>query len=65
MAKEENSESEKEVAKLEDRIKISMLPKDPNGSKDAIMKVRRAADGDEISLFAGNLLRMYGEYTET
>ncbi|CCI85465.1 peptide chain release factor 1 [Lactobacillus pasteurii DSM 23907 = CRBIP 24.76] len=64
MAKEENSELEKEVAELEDQIKILMLPKDPNDDKDIIMEIRGAAGGDEASLFAGDLLRMYEKYAE-
>ena len=65
MAKEENAELEKEVAELEDEIKILMLPKDPNDDKDIIMEIRGAAGGDEASLFAGDLLRMYEKYAET
>lgn len=64
MAKEENSDLEKEVASLEDQIKILMLPKDPNDDKDIIMEIRGAAGGDEASLFAGDLLRMYEKYAE-
>lgn len=65
MAKMENSELEDEVVKLEDEIKILMLPKDPNDDKDIIMEIRGAAGGDEASLFAGDLLRMYEKYAET
>lgn len=65
MAKMENSELEDEVSKLEDDIKILMLPKDPNDDKDIIMEIRGAAGGDEASLFAGDLLRMYEKYAET
>lgn len=64
MAKEENSEIEKEIPELEDQIKILMLPKDPNDDKDIIMEIRGAAGGDEASLFAGDLLRMYEKYAE-
>ena len=48
MAKEENSELEKEVAELEDEIKILMLPKDPNDDKDIIMEIRGDAGGDDL-----------------
>ncbi|MDO4912105.1 MAG: peptide chain release factor 1 [Lactobacillus sp.] len=65
MAKAERSDLEDEVAKLEDEIKILMLPKDPNDNKDIIMEIRGAAGGDEASLFAGDLLRMYEKYAET
>lgn len=64
MAKEENAELEKEIPELEDQIKILMLPKDPNDDKDIIMEIRGAAGGDEASLFAGDLLRMYEKYAE-
>ena len=65
MAKEENSELEAEIPKLEEEIKILMLPKDPNDDKDIIMEIRGAAGGDEASLFAGDLLRMYEKYAES
>lgn len=64
MAKEENSSLEQEIVDLEDEIKILMLPKDPNDDKDIIMEIRGAAGGDEASLFAGDLLRMYEKYAE-
>lgn len=64
MAKEENNDLEDEIAQLEDEIKILMLPKDPNDDKDIIMEIRGAAGGDEASLFAGDLLRMYEKYAE-
>ena len=64
MAKEENNDLEQDIAKLEDEIKILMLPKDPNDDKDIIMEIRGAAGGDEASLFAGDLLRMYEKYAE-
>lgn len=64
MAKEENNELKAEIPKLEDEIKILMLPKDPNDDKDIIMEIRGAAGGDEASLFAGDLLRMYEKYAE-
>ena len=64
MAKMENSELEDEISQLENEIKILMLPKDPNDDKDIIMEIRGAAGGDEASLFAGDLLRMYEKYAE-
>ena len=64
MAKMENSELEDEISQLEDEIKILMLPRDPNDDKDIIMEIRGAAGGDEASLFAGDLLRMYEKYAE-
>jgi peptide chain release factor 1 len=64
MAKDENTALEAQVAKLENEIKLLMLPKDPNDDKDIIMEIRGAAGGDEASLFAGDLLRMYEKYAE-
>lgn len=53
-----------ELVTLESRIKIALVPKDPNDSKDVIMEVRSAAGGDEASIWAGDLLRMYEKYAE-
>ncbi|MCH3904142.1 MAG: peptide chain release factor 1 [Lactobacillus sp.] len=64
MAKAENAELEAELPELENDIKLLMLPKDPNDDKDIIMEIRGAAGGDEASLFAGDLLRMYEKYAE-
>jgi peptide chain release factor 1 len=55
---------EKEIAGLEERIKRSLVPKDPNDSKDVIVEIRAGVGGDEASLWAGDLLRMYQKYTE-
>src|SRR5699024_8474438 len=55
MAKEELSDLKKEKEVLEDRIKILLLPKDPNDDKNIIMEIRGAAGGDEAALFAGDL----------
>ncbi|MCV2498283.1 peptide chain release factor 1 [Melissococcus plutonius] len=64
MAKEELSELKQEKEVLEDRIKILLLPKDPNDDKNIIMEIRGAAGGDEAALFAGNLFSMYQKYAE-
>jgi len=57
-------ELDTEIEALEDRIKIALVPKDPNDSKDVIMEIRSAAGGDEASIWAGDLLRMYEKYAE-
>ncbi|MBE2280806.1 MAG: peptide chain release factor 1 [Ignavibacteriaceae bacterium] len=49
---------------LEDEIKLLLLPKDPNDTKNAIMEVRAGTGGEEASLFAENLFRMYTRYAE-
>jgi len=59
----EDLKSRKE--KLEDEIKILLLPKDPNDDKDVIMEIRAGTGGDEAALFAGDLFRMYSRYAET
>lgn len=64
LAKAENEDLKAELPKLEQEIKLLMLPKDPNDDKDIIMEIRGAAGGDEASLFAGDLLRMYEKYAE-
>ena len=56
-----------EMAKeeLEEKIKILLLPKDPNDDKNIIMEIRGAAGGDEAALFAGDLFNMYQKYAES
>ncbi|WP_409252261.1 peptide chain release factor 1 [Bacillus sp. SCS-153A] len=64
MVKEEVSELEEKIEQLEERMKILLIPKDPNDDKNVIMEVRGAAGGDEAALFAGDLYRMYSRYAE-
>ncbi|WP_342387692.1 peptide chain release factor 1 [Salinicoccus bachuensis] len=64
MLKEEISESEKAIPELESRLKLLLIPKDPNDDKNVIMEIRGAAGGDEAQIFAGNLFRMYSRYAE-
>lgn len=64
MAKEELSELTERKEELEENLRVLMLPKDPNDQKNVIMEVRGAAGGDEASLFAGDLYRMYTRYAE-
>ena len=54
---------EEEVALVE-RVKILLLPKDPNDDKNIIVEIRGAAGGDEGNIFAGDLFRMYTRYAE-
>lgn len=58
----ESLQSEKED--LENKLKILLLPKDPNDEKNVIVEIRGAAGGDEGNLFAGDLFRMYSKYAE-
>lgn len=64
MVKEEMNELEKTLSDLEARMKILLIPKDPNDDKNVIMEIRGAAGGDEAALFAGDLYRMYSRYAE-
>ncbi|GMA48343.1 peptide chain release factor 1 [Tetragenococcus muriaticus] len=65
LAKEELAGLKQEKEELEDRIKILLLPKDPNDDKNIIMEIRGAAGGDEAALFAGDLFDMYQHYAES
>lgn len=65
MLKEELSDAKERVAKLEEEIKILLLPKDPNDDKNVIVEIRAGAGGDEAALFAAELFRMYTHYAET
>lgn len=65
MVKEELKELEAQVPDLEERLKVLLIPKDPNDSKNVIMEIRGAAGGDEAALFANSLFRMYSKYAET
>ncbi|PFC70729.1 peptide chain release factor 1 [Bacillus cereus] len=64
MVKEEVSELEGQDKMLSERLKILLVPKDPNDDKNVIVEVRGAAGGDEAALFAGDLYRMYSRYAE-
>ncbi|WP_066310089.1 peptide chain release factor 1 [Bacillus sp. FJAT-29814] len=64
MVKEEVHELEAQIEELEGKLKILLIPKDPNDDKNVIMEIRGAAGGDEAALFAGTLYRMYSRYAE-
>ncbi len=64
MAKEELAQLEKQVEPIEAQLKILLLPKDPNDSKNVILEVRAGTGGDEAALFGSDLLRMYSRYAE-
>ncbi len=65
MAAEEIPELESRIAKLETAIQYALLPRDPTEDRDAIFEIRAGTGGDEASLFAGDLWRMYQRYTES
>ncbi|MCK8627878.1 peptide chain release factor 1 [Fructobacillus cardui] len=64
LAKEDLATLKPEKAELEEKLKVLMLPTDPNDDKNIIMEIRGAAGGDESSLFAADLLGMYRRYAE-
>ena len=65
MLKEELSDAKKRVEELEQQLKILLLPKDPNDSKNVIVEIRAGAGGDEAALFAAEIYRMYVKYAES
>jgi len=64
LAQEELEKLSQQKNNLEQKIKISLLPKDPLDKKDIIIEIRAGAGGDEAALFAANLFRMYTRYAE-
>ena len=64
LAQEEYSEAKAKLEELEERLKILLLPKDPNDSRNVIMEIRGGVGGEESSLFAYDLFRMYSMYAE-
>ncbi len=65
MLKEELSDAKKRMADLEQKLKILLLPKDPNDDKNVIVEIRAGAGGDEAALFAAEIYRMYVHYAES
>ncbi len=64
MAKEEIPRLEQEQEELEQKLKILLLPQDPNDDKNIFLEIRGGAGGDEAGLFAADLFRMYSRYAE-
>lgn len=60
----EISTAETKITELEERMKILLLPRDPNDDKDIMLEIRGSAGGDEANIFAGDLMRMYLRYAE-
>ncbi|HNW75965.1 MAG TPA: peptide chain release factor 1 [Bacteroidales bacterium] len=65
MAKEELNVYSEEKNKLEEDIRLMLIPSDPEDGKNAVVEIRAGTGGDEASLFAGDLYRMYTKYCET
>ncbi|MBK8635487.1 MAG: peptide chain release factor 1 [Saprospiraceae bacterium] len=64
IAREEIDSLQAEATELEEKIKLLLIPKDPEDSKDVIFEIRSGTGGDEASIFAGDLYRMYSRYFE-
>jgi peptide chain release factor 1 len=65
MAEEEIGELERRRARVEDEIKMLLLPGDPNDEKNVVLEIRAGTGGDEATLFAEELFRMYSRYAES
>ncbi len=65
MAKLEVEELSASLEQLENRLKILLLPRDPNDEKNIMLEIRAGTGGDEASIWAGDLVRMYSRYAET
>jgi peptide chain release factor 1 len=64
-AEMEISEIEESMEKAEEDLKVLLIPKDPNDEKNVILEIRAGTGGDEATLFAAEILRMYARYAET
>ena len=64
MAQEEIAALEPRAAVLEEELKVLLLPKDPNDEKNVILEIRAGTGGDEASLFAAEIFRMYTRFAE-
>ena len=64
MARQEADEAEKAIPQLEEKIKIMLIPPDPDDAKNCIVELRSDTGGDEAALFAGDLFRMYQKFAE-
>jgi peptide chain release factor 1 len=65
MAKAELDELNEKLPAMEEEIKMLLIPADPEDAKNAVMEIRAGTGGDEASIFAGDLYRMYNKYFET
>ena len=64
LAKDELDKLNKELSESEDRLKVLLIPKDPNDEKNIFLEIRAGAGGDEAGLFAADLFRMYSRYAD-
>ncbi len=64
MARAERDDSRSAIAAMEEEVRMMLVPKDPNDARNCIVEIRAGTGGDEASLFAGDLFRMYSRYIE-
>ena len=64
MAKSQIEEAKSKLPELEEKIKFLLIPKDPEDAKNVVIEIRAGTGGDEASIFAGDLYRMYLKYTQ-
>ena len=64
LAADEIATLEPKLAKLEDEIRVLLVPRDPNDDRNVVLEIRAGTGGDEAALFAGDLFRMYSRYAE-
>jgi peptide chain release factor 1 len=65
MAEEETARLEPALARIEDELRVLLLPKDPNDDKNVVLEIRAGTGGDEATLFAAEVFRMYSRYAES
>ena len=65
LAQEESQQAKEDIARLEDEIRILLLPRDPNDDKNVIVEIRAGVGGEEAALFAHSLYRMYSMYADS
>ena len=65
MARDQLDEAQSEMPRLEEDIKLQLIPADPEDSKNAILEIRGGTGGDEAAIFAGDLCKMYMKYCES
>ena len=64
LAEDEQAEARERIAALEQELRLQMLPRDPDDSRNVFLEIRAGTGGDEAALFAGDLFRMYARYAE-
>ena len=64
MAREERDQLALKIAELEEKLRVELMPKDPNDARNVVLEIRAGTGGDEATLFAADLFRMYSRYAE-